>query len=504
MTRIAQQTRGIAQQSATCARLALAMSLALPIILLIILLGSLMSLDLSAQETRPALVVPHETELVQLLQSSDPALRGEAALGLSLTHKLEYYPAILEIARESSSEASQRGIIALGEIGAPGAEHALGTILESTRPNEPENHAAAYALGLLPPGQPNPAVDAYFERIQGGSYRRHRNSLSALIYAFTGDKHPGYVLRIKDILEDASNKDRGLRLLAFEFLRRQPKGLSAEELEDLLRDKTRAGRNLHAQILQSVLGGTIKIAPQKLPLVARLARRSPLAQIRTLALRILVRERQLIALELAPLALRSKHQAEVQAGVHTILTLGGGMLRESLEHRILGQKNPKVQTAMINAWTQPPAKSMSDACYALAADTHLSQEHRTAAALLVARAHDKRAIPVLRRLAHPIRDPELLARIYRELIKQGAAANLPNEIYPKASDSLSAFAPRLSALFASGHDGAIDALKKALNDDRFTNDFRAKLLQAWRSSVGRKSSVREVEQLPKPLAAILQ
>ena len=121
--------------------------------------------------------------LTDLLAHADPVVRGEAALAVAATGDLQYYPAILAIARDRAPKARLRGILALGYLAAPGAEFFLGEVLLKSKGSRrgPEPAAAALALGLLPDEHPAPAIDTYLRQVRGGSYRKHRQTLAALL-----------------------------------------------------------------------------------------------------------------------------------------------------------------------------------------------------------------------------------------------------------------------------------------------------------------------------------
>ena len=78
-----------------------------------------------------------------------------------------------------STAARVRGTLALGYLGVYGAEAVLAEYLLERRHDQPERHAAAFALGSLPDDHPSPAIGDYLDQATGGSYKRHRDTLAA-------------------------------------------------------------------------------------------------------------------------------------------------------------------------------------------------------------------------------------------------------------------------------------------------------------------------------------
>src|SRR5262249_44480395 len=128
-----------------------------------------------------------------------------------------------------------RGILALGVLGAPGAESYLGELLLRSPRGAPEAMAAALALGLLPDDVPTPAVDEYVREVRGSSYRLQRDTLSALLYGLGEAAHPSRMGGVAEVLDDVSNRELGVRCLALRALARVPDALAAADVPRWLR-----------------------------------------------------------------------------------------------------------------------------------------------------------------------------------------------------------------------------------------------------------------------------
>src|SRR5690606_26132904 len=143
------------------------------------LVGAWLVLAVPAQDAEaPA---PLETAIAKLLDHPDPVVRGEAALCLAIDARPESSAGIRQTARDTALGARMRGLIALAVAELPGAEVELARVLDDAEPDAPEAWAAAFALARLPDSRPNPALDAITARIDGGSRKRHRDLVRALL-----------------------------------------------------------------------------------------------------------------------------------------------------------------------------------------------------------------------------------------------------------------------------------------------------------------------------------
>src|SRR5690606_2086107 len=96
----------------------------------------------------------------------------------------------------------------------PGAEVELARVLDDAEPDAPEAWAAAFALARLPDSRPNPALDAITARIDGGSRKRHRDLVRALLAGLADSPHPSRRLMVRGILEEFRGRDPDVEALA--------------------------------------------------------------------------------------------------------------------------------------------------------------------------------------------------------------------------------------------------------------------------------------------------
>jgi hypothetical protein len=455
----------------------------------------------AAQSKPGALPLAHEKELVELLESDDARLRGEAAIGLALGGNDAHYESIVEIARDDAEAARLRGLAALGILGAAGVEAIAGEHLLEDHHDEPERHVAAFAIGALPEERPAGSIDQYLVRIDGGSFKRHRDTLAGLLFGLGQSEHPSRAAAIRQLLTDESNRDPGLHLLAFRALARIDGALFGSLVADLLESRHAIVRRYVLELLSEVPDVMDATSLDLLPTLAS-TDRDPL--VRGCALRALVAVRSTRALELIPRALASRSPDELAAGVYATLKIGGGELRLALERRIVRQEDPVRQAAMLEAWRGRSSPAFAQACFEIAAKSSHPVRLRVAAAVIVARAGQKRIVPVLRRLSDVPQSAESLAICYRQFAILSDDDDPAERAFPVVVADDDRLPVQLEAMFRSGHPAAMDLLRRALRDDRFDSSVKTRLLAAWRRSVMPPPRGAELESLPEALAEILR
>ncbi|MEM7202153.1 MAG: HEAT repeat domain-containing protein [Planctomycetota bacterium] len=440
-------------------------------------------------------------ELELLVRDPDPLVRGEAALGLSLGRDPKHYPAILKVASDRAPEARLRGIVALGYLAAPGAEAFLGKVLlDSGRP-EHERAAAAMALGLLPDDHSTPALDEYLLSVRGGSYRRHRGVLAALLSGMVREPHPSKAQAVMQLLLDQANREQELRRLGSRLLEHTPSALGFGELRDWLRSSDATDRLAAIEAL--------RLRPEPWPaaladMVMTCAKDDRDSRVRAVALAALTDVRDLAALELGARALRSRSPSEVAAGVRAARRLGGGALRTAMEARIMATRSAELQAAMLRAYGSSASERFTRACLQIAGDQARPLTVRVEAAALVGRSGDGRAGAALAALFETCEDArqlEVLAAAVRRLdpaLVDGA------RIHPPATARDVRLLPtRLEALLRSGHPLAVPLLATAVLSDTGSPRSRANLIAAWRRAASQQLPSDLLEQIPAPLRQVL-
>ncbi len=396
----------------------------------------------------------------RMLEHPDAVVRGEAALGLATTRKDHHHDAILKVARDKVSAARIRGILAMGILGSPGSESFLGDLLLDAPRGTPEQTVAALSLGLLPDTDSAPAIDAFFQKIQGGSYKRNAELLSALLYGLSKGSHPSKLPFIQRLLDDASNKIPELRRLAIAVLANVPDSLDSEETSSLLHSSMAEDR---IGILNAIQNHKTVLEQKDLKYVSQLARKSNDSRVRVSALTMMTKRRQPEALDIGVRALRTSNPEEASAAVETCLHFGSGPFREALERRILSTHKPAVQEAMLQAFRPPASKGFVGQCLSIASDRKNHLGVRVQAAALAARAKDPRSTVMLRSLFRLAEDPLHLTALANACAHISPESALAEELFPpRTARDLRLLPARIHALLKAEHLEALPMLRKAL------------------------------------------
>jgi hypothetical protein len=470
--------------------------------------GLLSVLVAAAAAQEPMAPAPPVREtLVQLLQHADPVVRGEAALAIAPSQRSEDLDALLAVARDPNPAARVRGLLALGIHGSSGAEILLGKALKDGPHHGLERIAAAYALGLLPGRRALPSLLDYWRDATGGSLRRHRETLAALLAGIAAFPHPDQVMVIRNLLFDASNREPGLHALALEALAQIDGSLDADELARLCRsslaeDRAGALRWMHAR-------GFVATAKERERIV-QLAGRDPSAAVRAAALDLLTRDRAIEALELGTRALAADDLLEARAGMNAILKLGGGAAREALGRRLLGgAMAPRVRSALLAGFPALEDAALLERCLLLATDRDADAGVRVEAAALAARSGEPRAAPVLRGLFTAADAPDAVATIVRAAFQLDQTAGtheherLVEATYPlRSSDDARLLGVRCQGLLAAGHAGALPLLERLLAKAALPAPALAELLRAHRRTAHAPAPAR-LAHLPAELRSLL-
>jgi len=454
-----------------------------------------------AQGVTPALETLRG-DLEVLLSDRNPSIRGEAALALAATGDSKYHSAIREITRDRSRAARLKGIVALGVLGSPGAETVLGELLLAPGPPSPDRDAAALSLGLLPDSFPVPAIERYFNRVDGGSYRKNHDTLSSMLVGLSLAPHPSRVPTLARLLDDAANRDPRLRRLAMLALAANPDALPQIETAEWLGSKHEDER---LGALEAIEATGEDPGQEAIKLIGRTARRDRSPRVRAAALRVLTRLRHPDSLELSVVAIGSRHVEEVAAGVDTARRLGGGTIRMAMEDQILHAKRADLQAAMLAEYDASANPEFVTGCLRLAEDRRTAEAVRVQAASLAARSGERKSGGTIRELFAQAKDvANLRALAAAAHTLDPSLISLDRVFPPTSGDDLRLLAARTEALLAARHPGAPGLLKEALGSELLQTGTRAQLLRALRRVALGHLDAEVSRALPKALGAAIE
>lgn len=431
-------------------------------------------MQLGAQALVPDPVI---AQIEPLLRAEAPALRGEAALALATTRDSRFYPAILAIAHDQEPAARHRALLALGYLEHPGSDVLLNRILRNAPRDSLDRAVTAMALGLLPEEPRVPAIDEFFARVHASSRKRIRDELSSMLLGMLHRPHPSHRAALQSILDDASYRNRPILVLVLENLAKVPLGLEVATLEKLL-------RNNNAGIVDASLRAlnrpTTRLNAGQRKIILDLAERSKsTVEVRIAALGLLTGRRQPEALDLAHTFLDGEVPELAAAAVRTLLKLGGGALRESLEARILATGDTSLQLAMLGAKSAPHSDDFVKACLALASDKTCETARRIRTGLITAEAGWKEVVPVLVDLFLEADDPATMTDLAQAL--RALDVDLRKKIYPtKTLADTARLGDRVHALLAAGHKQAPSLLIEILATKTTPQDVKAAIVRAYR------------------------
>jgi HEAT repeat protein len=441
---------------------------------LVLALGTSLVAGLPAQVAAPDPIV---AQIVPLLQSASPMLRGEAALALARTRNNRFYTPILALAADKEAATRQRAILALGYLQQPGADILLNRILQKAPRGSLDRSLAAMALGLLPEEPRLPAVDEFFAKVLGSSRKRIHDELSSILVGLLDQPHPTYRSSLLSILEDTSYKNRTVLVLVLENLANISDGIPTGQLFQLLDSNN---PRIVQTSLHVLLRSPAKLTNKQINTVVAMASRAKTSpQVRSSALRLLTSRRYPKSIELANAFLKSNDPALVAAAVHTIVSLGGGTLRKNLESRIIKTTDTRMQRIMMKAKTAPHGDEFRKACLNWASDKTIEDSRRIPAALIVATTGQRKIIPTLTDLFLASSDLATMVQLAKAL--QSLSVDLCSKVYPTKSMEDAALLPnRLQALIAANHKQAGGVLVHILTTKTVPKSTQADAIRAYR------------------------
>lgn len=328
---------------------------------------------------------PAETLLAsdagRLTAHADPRVRGEAALAAAASKDPRLLPAILRVASDEEPSARAAGMLALGFLGAAGAESRLVASLckPGGKPDE-VSLAAAFSLARQPAHSGADALNKRLSDATDASFKRERESLLAMLCGLLDRGGEDANVSIERLARDASLRDPHVRAALITILAASPRAVA----EDILGSALRASSTEVRCAALAALCRHPDATTTRIDSVATLARTDTDAEVRAAALRCLTEARHLPALELAAKASRSKDQHESAQGVATLLRLGGDPARRALARRF-ADLGSAAQARLLEHASSPFPEELIAACHSITADSRRDAVARHAAVLALLR-----------------------------------------------------------------------------------------------------------------------
>ncbi|MBL8756634.1 MAG: HEAT repeat domain-containing protein [Planctomycetes bacterium] len=410
------------------------------------------------------------------LSHSDPAVRGEAALVVAQRPDLAQQTALLALAKDEAPEARQRALVALGLLATPAAVAALGGVLadHGTRGDD-DGIAAAFGLGLLPPGHADSTVAKVLSSFLQGSWKRQREPMLALLLAMQLQPARRDLQVLRRLWDDDSNRDPEVRGLLLQHLLPTATDLDGKAVRRLL-ERGEVPERL--AVLHWLATDAPLPEPATVQVVERLGSLADTAAVRSQALAVLTRWQQPAALDLAVRSLRSDRAEECAQAMRTLAALGGVRLVRAFADEIVAETNSDRKAAWLANYAAPLTEALATHCKKLASDGTQPWSLRHAAAVALAHSDPDKAAPLLRdhfRGTSDLAALPLLARSLRNTHDETVAID-------KLVDGIDLFAhrERWGALLAIGHAQAQREVLATLHDPKAQTAKVLSALRAWR------------------------
>lgn len=467
-------------------------------------IAHLLALAVSASVAAQAIVLPAAVADVdglarESLEARDAMTRGEAALWLATAGRSEAYRAILEVARDAAPAARQRGILAVGLLGAPGAEAFLSAVLNDGATPEADAAIAAYGLGHQPASAPNPSVDAWLGGARGRGYKRLRDPLAGLLAGLITSPHPEKVIAVRSLRSDEANREDALLVLAGRALAAAGEPMDPGQAWRELTDRSDLVRGEAVR----ALAGHTPFARKNLELLRRLARTDAHAPVRAGALRLLADALDESALDLAQRALGSPDREEARAGAEVLLRLAGDVGRDAVEARIATPTTPPlVRASLLPTWNAPLTPRLTFACQDAARSASAPMELRVAAAVELARSDARSHGDLLASLFETATTRDLLRRLVAAMSGSQLDALQRLLAMPTALRA-PRFEVRLHALAITSFDRATAIVLEHARAHRLDDRQRGLALAALRTARAPDCPAEVRALLPEALASLL-
>lgn len=454
--------------------------------------------------------------LFALLADRDPQVRGEAALILAAQGREGAREAIRPLFEDRDTGVRTRALIAYGILAADGADAELGKRLLDREAPESVRVAAAFALGCLPDSQPSPSIDRYLGRAEGGSRRRHRDTLIALLAGLQRAPHPQRLAQIDALLHDASLKDPAVLGLALAAQRRAGGSPGTDELVRLLalRETT-----IRIAAIEAVAASQ-PVSERIVESMRELADRDDDPAVRAAALLALAAHETGAApasgsdpargalprstQTLARLALASDDVRLVEAATHVLCGDTGSDGRAAASARARGSSDLVIQRAVLRGWQGTPTAALIEVARRFGARPDASAADRGLALRTLASARERDATALARATLHASDDAELVADALAQLRAMDQDLDLDAELAPLVATPGPLLPVRIQALGRIDLPLASRFAERALGLAEPGSDERRELLTAWRRALWPPPPSQVLAVLPQELAALLR
>ena len=395
------------------------------------------------------------------LGDPDPVARGEAALIVASAGDTHSETRLLQLAEDDHAAAARRATIALGLLATPAAIDYLETRLRTVDSRSgPDGVAAAFGLGLVPPDRVATSAARTLAMFQRGSWKRQHDVLLALLSAMSTHVERTERAALRLVLDDDANRAPQARALLLQLLLPMDTSFDRDDLRRRLRRGSDAERRA---IVAFLADRPTADNAEWLDDLTEFARRDSDPHVRAAALRALARSRHVPALELAARALRSSTPGECEQAVVAMLAIGGASTRGALEQHILAERDPVRTGALLRGFQAPPTRLLLDHAARIATAHRQPFATRIAAAELIARSRDRRAVPILRDLFRAGKAPAQLVALARALHRLEEQPTPLDRLLDRPVH-LASHPHHWQALLVAGHPGAERAVLELLRD----------------------------------------
>ena len=438
--------------------------------------------------------------IADLAASPDAEVRGEAALLLGALREDGARDVLRKLALDREIDVRVRAIVALGALDAPGADTELGRLLTDRDVPAILQQAAAYALGSLPDERAAPSIDEFLGRSNGGSSKRNRDAIAALLAGMQRAAHPSRRAQIGAILHDSSIRDPDLLAIALESLIRSGGRIQSTEVRRMLGLEDAELRGAVLRSVQHAVAPSRELHEE----LKRIARRDRDPKVRAAALASLAGlDIDAETRSLAQRALATEDADAVQAAVTVLSTSSGAEDRSEAAARIR-TATPSIVVAVLRGWVGIPASSLVESSLALATAEDRRADDEALALHILASAREPRAEAMLVDFARRAQDPGLVADALRDLLRYSTAVDPLDVLGRLPADQPARLALGIESI------GRVDPkLTSRLARDtlaRADAPARAKalvVLRAWRRAVWPSPPAATLAHLDRDLARLL-
>jgi HEAT repeat protein len=433
------------------------------------------------------------------LAHADPEVRGEAALIVATRPDLNQQAALLALAKDEAPAARHRALVALGRMATPAAVAMLGnTFADHGGRGDDDGIAAAFGLGLLPPGHADSTVAKVLSAFTQGSWKRQRDPMLAFLLAMRLQPDRRDQQSLRRLWDDDSNHDPDVRGQLLASLLPTATDFDGRAIRRLLE---RSDAPERIAVLRWFGANAPLPEAATVQVLERLAAHAELATVRAHALDALTRLRQPSALDLAGRALRSERPEESGAAMRTLSVLGGARLLRAFADEIVAETDAARKAAWLLNYAAPLTENLANHCRKVAGDGTQPWSLRHAAARALAHSDTEKAAPLLRDHFRTTSDLDALARLAEAL----AACHDETVALDKLVDGIDLFAhrERWCALLAIEHPEAQRQVLLTLQDPKAQPARVLSALRAWRHAQVLHLPAERAQAVPELLRDLL-